>query len=230
MIAWATAALAAPGALPGTWALEIAVVTESRVPVLGALRSVSSTWVRAVVSDGAEGLVQDHTVCAVRIDAPVGRMEVPAAYVAAIPLRRYPVAATPDGDGVRYDADTQRFRLGWDDRCAAVPETPDAPCVVDADADGHPGATVRVSAPLLPWVDVYVAQQTHLVLHGRTVAPDRVEGRVEVRVVESRVLGASQRLFAGSPRSTPAPDASTFRMVRLPEGAGCDAVLAALAR
>lgn len=229
MIAWATAALAGPGALPGTWALEIAVVTESRVPVLGALRSTSRTWVRAVITDGPAGLVQDHVVCGVRIDAPVGRMEVPAAYVAAIPPRRYPVTVTPEGDAVRYDADTQLFRLGWDDRCATVPETPDAPCVVDADADGQPGATVHVSAPLLPWVDVYVAQQTHLVLHG-VAAPDRVEGRVEVRAVESRVLGASQRLFAGSPRSTPSEGASTFAMVRLPDDAACAAVLAAFGR
>ena len=89
----ATAALAqAPVDLEGTWGLRIAVVTANDVPIVGALKSTSRTWVRAVIRKQGEGWVQDHRVCASAVSGGVVKSRLTPEYTRSVPFKSYPVA------------------------------------------------------------------------------------------------------------------------------------------
>ncbi|MCK6505670.1 hypothetical protein L6R53_20115 [Myxococcota bacterium] len=216
-----------PPDLAGPWALEMAVVSAARVPVVGDVKSTSRTWILLEVGpDGAGGLVQDHRVCAAEVKGGLVHTRVPARFVAAIPPKRYPVRLLAQGTGWSFAADTGAYAMGFDTACSAtVPVEQGDPCVRDADGDGIPGATIHAKAPAFPWVEVYIAQRMHPLLDGAVVSPDRVEGGIQLEVMDTRVLGASNRLFASSPTVTPLPAESRFQMERLSE-ASCEAVLA----
>ena len=221
-------ALAAePPDLTGTWALEMAVVSAARVPVVGDVKSTSRTWILITVApDGLGGLVQDHRVCAAEVKGGVVHTRLPARFIAAIPPKRYAVQLAPHGDGWSFAADTGTYAMGYDTACSAtVPVEQSDPCVRDPDRDGLPGATIQAKAPAFPWVDVYIAQRMHPLLEGAVISVDRVEGAILLATMETRVLGASNRLFASSPQVTPMAGQSRFRMDRLADSS-CSAVLA----
>lgn len=217
----ATALSAEPVDLTGTWRLDWRVVSRNRVPVIGRITTSSEAWALARVEDNGHGLSQEQRLCGGLVRAGAVQSQLPPEYIASVPPKTYDVRIQAEGDQLTFQADTGKFWSGHDPTCAHLPEDADDPCVTDWDSDGQPGATVKVKAPLFKWVDVYVAQRTHLVLNGRVTSADRIEGLVEMWQMDTHVLAATNRLFARNPKVWIVPEESRFTMVRVDDETTC---------
>ncbi|HEX8393421.1 MAG TPA: hypothetical protein VF665_13840 [Longimicrobium sp.] len=211
------AGTAAPGASwEGRYAMEMRIGTVTRVPVVGSERSVTRTLLLVDMRRDGARWMQRQTVCDVRIESPRMRMTVPAAFVRGLPPREYTGVVQGPADRATYTADLGEEAIGYDPAVTggALPRDGSARGVVDNDGDGRPGATVIGHFPLFGRVRLFIAQRSHLVLHGRQTAADRIEGSLEIRTMEQRTLGADNRFFR---RTLPMQaDAATsgFVMVR----------------
>lgn len=235
LFALAALALAAPrrpaqadaGLGPGAWALRLETATTAIVPVLGPTRG-GSVSVSAVTVDAApDGALRfTHRPCAVEMVGASGRarMSVSPAFVAAIPAKTTAARLTPEGWRIDLGLDV----VGYDPAAApAPPRAPDHPAVRDFDADGRPGATVRLEVPVLGSVELYVAQAAHVVLEAGRPDGRGLAGQVRTLRFEQSTLGASHKLFAANPEIRPDPARSSFRLAPA-SGPGCPAALAAL--
>lgn len=209
-----------PPDVSGTWRLDYWVVTRNKVPVIGKIKSSSAGWALARIVREEEGWIQQHQVCGGAVHAGLVKSELPLAYLAHVPSKTYTIDLNTDSDHVAFHADTGSFQSGHDPACK-LPETADDPCVRDWDEDGQPGATILIKPPLFPWTEVYIAQKTHLVLSGRVRSPDLIEGRVQMRVMHTSVLGASNPMFAQSPEASIVAEESRFTMLRVADTATC---------
>lgn len=212
--------LAAAADLTGVWRVDLHLVHDLQIPVLGKSQSDSYTVQLWRVADGV--LVNEH--CSIRAvtRTRIGKPTIPPAFVHNIRHATVPIVL----DGERFHADMGIGSIGFTGD--VVPTMPDEPSVIDHEGDGKPGATMTVWAPLFGDVEVYVAQRTHLVLDG-TVDGDEVTGRASQLLLEQTTLGAANRLFARHPVVAPMIEESTFRMSRVPTGATCaDVALAPL--
>jgi hypothetical protein len=206
----------------GTYAVRLRMVTETHLPMLlGQRQSVTTSLAIAQVRRTATGWVQEQRACDVQIQADTP-MKLGAALVAGMPAARFPVAF-PAGDR-EYAADMGVQAIGYDPAATggALPDRADAPGVVDTDHDGRPGATVTGHFPLFGSVDIYFAQRLHLALRGRETRPGRIAGRLDVRELQQRTLGASSRFFRRTLPVTAEPEASSFVMVAVPAGFTCE--------
>lgn len=199
----------------GRYAMELRLGSVTRVPLVGSDRSVTRTLMLVDVQRSGDGWTQRQTVCDVAIASSRVRMTVPDAFVDAFPTRSY-ASTFAAGEEGRYRADLGTEHIGYDPRetGGALPRDADAPGVLDSDGDGQPGATVVGHFPLFGSVRLFIAQRSHLVLRGRQTAADRIEGTVEVRLLEQRTLGADHRMFRRTPEVRPDPASSRFAMVR----------------
>ncbi len=186
--------------------------------------SVTRTGVLVHLEPDGEGWVQHHRPCGSSIDGGAFvKTRIPDAYFERVQSK---VLAPEVHDDGRFVVDVERFTGGWDpSACSDVPTAAEDACVRDWDGDGKPGITIEVKAPLIPWAEVYVAQKTHPHLDCHIVHEDLVEGRMAMLELDNRVLGASNRLFHGQPRTRSVNEASTFRMERLADDASCSDVL-----
>jgi hypothetical protein len=211
---------AAPARLPGTWegryAMELRIGTRTRVPVVGTERSVTRTLLLVDMRRDGGRWMQRQTVCDVRIDSPRVRMTVPPAFVRGLPPREYAGILQGTGAQPSYTADLGLEAIGFDPAVTggALPRDRGSAGVLDSDRDGAPGATVVGHFPLFGSVRLYIAQRSHLVLHGRQISADRIEGSLEIRVMEQRTLGADNRLFRRTLAMQPDSASSGFVMVR----------------
>jgi hypothetical protein len=226
LLPFATAAPPEAPDLEGTWALHMVVTTANDLPIVGALKSHSNTYVRTRLHRSADGWVQDHTVCGANVGGGLVRTRIPPSYTARVPTKTYPVQLLSREETFAYRADIGVFGVGWDPRCTYVPTEAGDPCEVDFESDGNPGATIEVKVPMFEWAEVYVAQRNHLKLDGNVVSNERIEGDIEILEIVNHVLGASKSMFARSPKSAPVAGESHFVMTRLAEDADCEAVLA----
>jgi hypothetical protein len=96
--------------------------------------------------------------------------------------------------------------------------------VFDWDNDGHPGATLRLSVPLLPDGELYVVQTGHSVLNGRIMDGGTIEGGIEVQNFQQRVLGARPSFLNRSPDIQADPNASRFTISPVQSGTTCRAL------
>lgn len=209
----------------GRYAMEVRVATTARVPFFGTERSATRTLMLVDVRRTGAGMVQRQRVCHVETTSQRVRMTIPPGFVAALPVREYP-GEFPDSDGGRYYADTGVESVGFDPAATGgrLPARAGDGGVLDADGDGQPGVTVVGHFPVFGAVRLYLVQRSHVALEGRRVAPGRVEGTVDVRLMEQRTLGASNRLFRRSVPVRPDPSRSGFTLVRVPAGTDCDDV------
>lgn len=208
---WLFAALALAHDLSGTWRVDLHLVHDVHVPVLGRSRTDAYT-VQLWRIEGQE-LLNEH--CSIRAvtRSRIGKPTIPPAFVEAIPANQVPFRL----DGDRFQADMSESRIGFQGE--ALPTHADEAGVLDHEGDGHPGATISVWAPLFGNVEVYVVQRSHLLLDGQ-IGPTGVSGVATQKVLEQRTVGAENRLFTQNP--TLAPVEGAFTMVRVPAGAGCD--------
>jgi hypothetical protein len=71
-------------------------------------------------------------------------------------------------------------------------------------ATGLP-ATLKISVPLLPAGELYVVHGGQSILNGESPQPGRIEGSIDVRSFEHRVLGAWPAFLNSSPEITRIP-------------------------
>ncbi len=209
---------------PGTYGLELSLASLADLPFLGSTPGRSLSWSLTSVSATPEGLVQSHKTCAVRMEGRTGNssVHVPAAFVAALPVRTYPIDLSAG-----YTADLGLDAVGFDPARGPLPTRIDEPAVIDWDHDGQPGATVELRIPLLGTFQLYVAQQAHIRLEGKTNGAGGASGGVAYVAFDQHTLGASSAFFDRSPRVAPVPEDSRFNLIPLPAGARCEAVRAA---
>jgi len=213
----------------GTYRLEMIMATVSRLPLFGSSKSASKSVSLVEVRRAGADLVQSHQVCAFRVleDSAMIKMVFPDKFVAALAKHTYPIQIERDAQGWRYRADLGIERIGYrvDAVDGKLPTKIDDPAVYDWDGDGHPGATLILAVPLLPDGELYVVQRGQSILNGRVVAPGRIDGGIEVRSFEHRVLGAKPSFLNRSPEIEPDPKGSRFSISPLPAGTTCESLL-----
>jgi hypothetical protein len=212
----------------GTYRLEMIMATISRLPLFGSSQSASKSVSIIEVWTDQTGLLQSHQVCDFRVleDSAMIKMIFPDKFVAALEKHTYPIQLERDAQGWRYWADLGVERIGYrpDSAEAKLPSKIDDPAVYDWDGDGHPGATLKLSVPLLPDGELYVVQRGQSVLNGRISTPGSVDGDIEVRSFEHRVLGARPAFLNRSPEIAPDPKRSRFSIRSLPAGTTCESL------
>ncbi len=217
---------AVPFDLAGTWALEAAIASISKAPVIGEVRSVSRGRLLVTITADGQGWRQHQEVCTFGMEggSVLARTTLPPAWVMAMPPRSYAVTLSADAEGWVYDADTGLELIGYDGSRGPLPSRGDEPHVVDADGDGHPGATVLIEVPGFGVGQIYVANRGHSRLVGRAVSADRIEGNIVMVEMAQATLGASHKMFDFTPVTRPDPRRSTFAMWRVDADTSCSAL------
>jgi hypothetical protein len=212
----------------GVYRLEMIMATISHLPFFGSSKSASKSISLVEIRRVGTGLVQSHRVCDFRVveDSAMVKMVFPDKFVAALAKHTYPIQLDRDGQGWRYHADLGIERIGYrtDSADDKLPTKIDDPAVYDWDGDGHPGATLKLSVPLLPDGELYVVERGHSILNGRIFQSGKIEGDIQVLSFEQRVLGAWPSFLNRSPEIEPDPKESRFSMSPLPAGSTCDSI------
>jgi hypothetical protein len=212
----------------GSYRLEMIMASISHIPFFGTSKSASKSVSLVEIRREGSGLVQSHKVCDFRVleDSAMIKMVFPEKFIAALNNHAYPIQLEKEAQGWQYRADLGLERIGYkagaDD--GSLPTHIDDPEVYDWDGDGHPGATLRLSVPLLPDGELYVVQRGRSILNGRITHPGNVEGAIEYKVFEQRVLGAWPSFLNQSPEIVPDPTASRFSITPLPPASTCETV------
>jgi len=213
---------------PGKYRLEMILASTTRVPLFGSSESASRSVSLVEVRRAESGLVQNHQVCDFRVldDSRMIKMVFPEKFIAALAKPSYPIELAKDAQGWNYRADLGVERIGYRANGAGdkLPSKIDDPAVFDWDGDGHPGATLQLSIPLLPTGELYVVQRGQSVLTGHIVEPGKIAGTIEVRHFEQKVLGARPGFLAKSPEIKPNPQASRFTLSAVPADTTCEAL------
>jgi len=193
------------------YAIEMQVVTEAQVPVLGKRTIVTRSYSQVTFARDEQGWTQTFVPCAMENDS--GQVSFPPEFIRSIPPRTHRITWTDQS----YRVDTGASFLGVKGPIEAVPFEPDHPAIVDADDDGHPGVTVHLTLPLFGRIRLYLAQVNHSVLTGQKRDDGSITGSVDMRRMETRTLAASIGLFAVNPEVTLVDGASRFSIVPDPE-------------
>jgi hypothetical protein len=215
-----------PPLIPGNYRLEMILASITRIPFFGSSKSASKSVSLVEIRKDGTALIQSHQVCDFRVleDSAMIKMVFPDKFIAALARHTYPIEMKQDAQGWRYRADLGVERIGYkavagDTR---LPISIDDPAVYDWDDDGQPGATLKLSVPLLPDGELYVVQRGHSVLNGRISQPGKIDGGIEIRGFEQRVLGASPSFLNRSPEIEPDPKASRFSLTAISPGSSCE--------
>lgn len=216
--------------LPGSYRLEMIMASTTRVPFFGSSKSASKSVSLVEIRRENDALVQTHRVCDFRVleDSKMIKMIFPEKFIAALARHTYPIQLERDGQGWVYRADLGVERIGY--RASGVddplPNKVDDPTVFDWDDDGHPGATLKISIPLLPTGELYVVQRGQSILTGRLTQLGTIEGGIEVRNFAQRVLAAWPGFLAKSPEIEPNPKESRFTLSPIAAGSTCESLRA----
>lgn len=220
-----------PAQLVGTYEMELNIATNAKVPIIGDTLILSRQKMLAHISVGPAGLVVHHATCtlAAKTKPALAATKFPAAFVDAIPDKTYALELSGSAESWTAHMDLGGLPIGFDpSKSPTPPSTIDHPAVYDRDNDGKPAATVHLEVPLFGTVEVYQAQTARAVLDGTVVNVDKIEGGVRVIDFYQRTLSASNRLFIQNPVLTNNASLSTFRLTRIPAGATCLDIPAAL--
>ena len=213
---------------PGAYRLEMIMASTTRIRFFGTSKSASNSVSLVEIRRDGDGLVQSHKVCDFRVmeDSAMIKMVFPEKFIAALGNHTYPIQLEKDAQGWRYRADLGLERIGYKAGAgdSQLPTKIDDPVVYDWDGDGHPGATLKLSVPLLPDGELYVVQRGHSILNGRMTQPGNIKGTIEYKTFEQRVLGAWPGFLNQSPEIVPDPKESRFSITPLPPGSTCETV------
>jgi len=213
---------------PGKYRLEMIMASTTRIPFFGSSKSASKSVSLVEIRREGNELIQSHQVCDFLVleDSKLIKMIFPEKFIAALASHTYPIQLEKQSQGWRYRADLGVERIGYHNTGAEdkLPGKIDDPAVFDWDNDGHPGATLQLSIPLLPSGELYIVQRGQSILTGEIVEPGRVEGKIQVQSFEQRVLGARPSFLAKSPEIEPDPNESRFRLTPISAAATCAAV------
>jgi hypothetical protein len=217
-----------PVLTPGLYRLEMIMASVARLPFFGSSKSASKSTSLVRIRQDGSGWVQSHEVCDFRVleDSAMIKLIFPEKFVASLAKHSYPIQLNRDDLGWRYRADLGIERIGYkgetgDDK---LPSRIDDPSVFDWDSDGHPGATLQLSVPLLPPGELYIVQTGRSILDGRITDAGTIEGSIDVQSFQQRVLGARPSFLNRSPEIQADPKASRFTIVPVPSGTTCKAL------
>ncbi len=211
----------------GRYAMELRVATTAKMPLLPTEQSTTVSLLLVDIQRGSRSgmLTQRHHVCDVRVEGSSAvRMVIPPAFVSGLQVRRYPAVLRPGDDGWGYRADMGVEAIGYDPAVTGggLPDAIGDPGVQDTDEDGSPGATVELRVPAVGRVRLFIAQRSHLVLKGVQTGEDRIEGDVDIRLLEQRTLGAQPGFFNRTPAIRPDAPRSGFTLVRVADATDCE--------
>ncbi len=211
---------------PGNYRLEMILTSTTRIPFFGSSKSASKSVSLVEIRRDGDRWIQSHKVCDFGVveDSAMIKMVFPEKFIAALAQHSYPIDLAKDDKGWLYRADLGIERIGYrpfgaDDK---LPTKVEDPGVFDWDSDGHPGATLKLSVPLLPDGELYVVQRGQSILTGRLVEPGKIAGSIEVRQFDQRVLDAWPGFLAKSPEIEPEPKESHFTLIRIANGSVCE--------
>ncbi len=213
--------------LTGTWRMTLRVANKAAIPVLGDTTVWSVSTFLANITEHRGRYTQHHVTCDIDTKSTrrIAEHVLPIAFVKAMPEKTYPLELNQIGDTLNYHGDLGEIHIGYDPLRTGgkLPEKGrEEGVLLDWDGDGEVGATVLLKVPVLGRVEVYLIQDTHVVMHGTVVNQDLIYGRVELPTLEQRIVDASNLLMRGNPRIHPDPANSSFRMTRLPLGTTCE--------
>ncbi|HXT55158.1 MAG TPA: hypothetical protein VN826_11700 [Candidatus Eisenbacteria bacterium] len=212
----------------GTYRLEMIMASTTKIPFFGTSKSASKSISLVEIRHDGNGLIQNHQVCDFRVleDSKLIKMIFPEKFIAALASHTYPIQIEKQSQGWRYRADLGVERIGYRSTSTEdkLPSKIDDPAVFDWDNDGHPGATLQLSIPLLPSGELYIVQRGQSILTGEIVEAGKVEGKIQVQSFEQRVLGARPSFLAKSPEIEPNPNESRFRLTPISPAATCAAL------
>ncbi len=159
-------------------------------------------------------------------EGAVVKLVFPQEYVDALSKPRYGIQIAKNGRGWEYRADLGQEHVGYlpDRTGGELPSSIDDPAIYDWDGDQRPGATLRLSIPLFPDGKLYVLQRGHQVLKGKVLSPGRVEGKIDVRLLEQKVIGAKPNFLNRTPEVIPESDQSTFSLTQIPAESSCESL------
>ena len=216
----------------GMYRLEMILASVTRLPFFGISKSASRSVSLVEVRSDHTGLLQRHEVCDFHVlqNSAMIKMVFPDKFVAALAKHSYPIQVDKDSQGWRYRADLGVERIGYKPTSneSNLPTKLDDPSVYDWDGDGHPAGTLKLSVPLLPDGELYIVQRGHSILNGRIIRRGRIEGSIDVRSFEHRVLGASPGFLNHSPEIVPDPTESRFTIIAVPQDSTCETLRGAL--
>jgi hypothetical protein len=219
---------------PGAYKLEMIMASTTRLPFFGSSKSASKSLSLVEIRRDGSGRVQNHRVCDFRVleESKMFKMIFPEKFIGALARHTYPIHLEKGPHGWHYRADLGVERIGYRDHRSddKLPTRIDDPAVYDWDGDGHPGATLKLSIPLLPAGELYIVQRGQSILTGRVVQSGRIEGNIEVRHFDQKVLGARPGFLAKSPEIEPNPKESRFTLSPVAADSTCETLRAADAK
>lgn len=228
VLPWSGALGAPPDAerLPeGRYALWMRVVTQAEVPVLGEIKTSTTTRALVDVTRERDGLWGTQRLCEVTLGQPEGiaRTVFPPALLDSLAPRRYRIDVVQRASGTHLDIDLGLDVMGFDPSRTrgALPQRSDDPGLIDVDGDRRPGATLWLEVQHLGRFPLAVVSRGQTRLLGEVVASGRAHGKASLVRFEQRVLegmpvpGAVERV-----RSV--EDASLFRLRAVPAQATCN--------
>ncbi len=218
--------------LAGTWAKRMQSVSDSSALGVNSQSKIIRTNLVTLIPDGALMRVEEKA-CALRAEnSGSSALAFPAAFLKGIGKRSYVYETSGEADvsALRLTQAVEIFGARLQDPLLdALPADSGDARLVDQDQDGKPGMTVDVSVKVLLTVkgSIYVSQRQVWSEELTVVDANRIQGRY-IWSTEQNILGSSNALFTTvKPTVTPQLDQSSIDMVRLPEGADCDAAVVA---
>ncbi len=211
----------------GRWAMLQILTTVSELPVLGRIYAKTRVVTLHELQYREQRLAGKGKLCRMLVDSGTARVKtvLPKAFLRSLPRPVFDAALFSKGgrwvlrQGRRHIVVGARLR---DRVVGSLPTDAGDPRVVDQDADGRPGVTIRIDG--LVKGDIYVTQRNWSELTGELRAPGRFEGRIEFGN-EQNILGATSWVLKHPPRAKPVPDRSHFHLVRMRKNARCDEAL-----
>lgn len=209
----------------GRWRLDMTVVTDAHIPVLGTTTAKARTTFILDISGQPGAYVATTDPCRLRVwsNRSFAATRIPPAFEAALKSRSAPLETSGVEAGAPLKIDLRPQYMGFDPAKSgrAVPEDKAHPAVIDFEPDGDPGGTILLDAPVFGEVEVYIIQRAHSVLEGSWTSASSASGKATILDYAQRNIGASNRLFVSNPTIKPDSARSTWSMVLVDPGTTC---------
>lgn len=215
--------------LSGTWAQKIVLSSVSDPPVVGTVKSTTTTYLLYEIRQRDREVEIERTICDVQMesDSSMVEPELPNLFVDALPEEDRAGRIDREGGSAVLVVERSESVLGADLRAPIserLPTSAEDSRVTDVDGDGEPGATVRIRGIVSG--EIYVVQRAWNRFRGRLDSTGRIAGRVEWQL-DQEVVGSSSIFLRNQPPTRPHPDGakSYFEMVRVDSGATCSELM-----
>ena len=186
------------------WAGHQVVEAKRDLPLLGEITTSMETFMLAKVSRTPDGLTLEQRPCRVLFERKLGvEVIMPARTMTALPTATIRWSMTEEG----YRAGP--WTVGWG--------------AEDLDGDGHPGATVRVDAPMCSG-ELYVANKSVSSAEATKRSGGGLKGFISVHT-DQKILGAAGTCLRMLATDTRREQTGRFAYTPLDAPIGCRALL-----